>query len=111
MLRITIHDNPGSRTFQLEGRLAGPWVRELEACWQSTLAGPPKPVVRFDLKGVTYVDAAGKQFLTARHAAGAQFVAGGCLMRAIVAEITGAPAPDCGGFAQRDNQAKETIYE
>ena len=31
MLRIAIHDNPGSLRFHLEGRLAGPWVRELEA--------------------------------------------------------------------------------
>ena len=34
MLRITIHDDPGSLTFQLEGKLAGPWVAELEDCWQ-----------------------------------------------------------------------------
>jgi hypothetical protein len=38
MLRITVHDNPGALTFQLEGRLAGPWVPVLEECWQSTLA-------------------------------------------------------------------------
>jgi hypothetical protein len=33
MLRITLHDNPESLTVQLEGRLAGPWVREVEDCW------------------------------------------------------------------------------
>ena len=41
MLRITVHDNPESLTFQLEGRLAGPWVREVEECRQRTLAGRP----------------------------------------------------------------------
>jgi len=29
-LRITVHDNPEALTFQLEGRLAGPWLRELD---------------------------------------------------------------------------------
>ena len=94
MLRITVHDNPSDVTFQLEGRLAGPWVRELEDCWQSTLAGQRTPVLRFDLTGVTFIDAAGKAFLAARHAQGAAFVVSGCLMRAVVAEITDAPVPD-----------------
>jgi hypothetical protein len=96
MLRITVHEDPGSLTFQLEGRLAGPWVRELEDCWRGTLAGRHKPVLRLDLTGVTYVDAVGKDFLAAANAEGAQFVACGCLMRAVVTEITGAPVPDCG---------------
>jgi hypothetical protein len=96
MLRITVHDNPGSLTVQLEGRLAGPWVRELEGCWQSTLASRRKPVLRFDLTGVTYIDAAGKEFLAAMHAEGAEFLARGCLMRAVVDEILDAPVPDRG---------------
>ena len=97
MLRITVHENPGCLTFQLEGKLAGPWVRELEACWQQTLAGRPGPVVRVDLKGVTYLDAAGKAALAALHARGAGLVAAGCAMNAVVAEIRGAPRParDC----------------
>ena len=88
MLRITVISEPESVMFQLEGRLAGPWVEELEHCWQRTLAGSHAASVHFDLTGVTFVDAAGKQFLSARHAEGARFVASGCLMRAIVAEIT-----------------------
>src|SRR5437899_2700223 len=90
MLRITTHHFPGSLTFQLEGKLTGPWVRELEDCWRRTLAGQQKTGVRFDLTGVTFVDAAGKEFLAARHADGAEFVASGCLMRAVVIEIASA---------------------
>src|SRR5437879_4830084 len=108
MLRITIKKDPGCLTFQLEGRLAGLWVRELENCWQSTAAPPSKPAVRFDLTGVTYVDAAGKKFLAARHADGAEFVACGCLMRAVVAEITDAPVPDCGRL---ESNAEENSHE
>ena len=95
MLRITTHNQPETLTFQLEGKLAGPWVRELEDSWRRSLAGSRKPFVRFDLTGVTYIDAAGKRFLAARHAEGAELIAAGCLMRAVVAEITGTPDPDC----------------
>jgi anti-anti-sigma regulatory factor len=87
MLRITIHNDPESLTFQLEGKLAGPWVRELESCWQNTLANESKPVVRIDLTGVTSIDAAGKEFLSAAHAQKARLLASGCWMRALVAEI------------------------
>ena len=94
MLRITTHDTPGCLTFQLEGKLAGPWVQELEDCWQKTLAGHRRPVVRVDLRGVISLDAAGKAFLAALHARGAEFVATGCAMKAVVAEVTRAPLPD-----------------
>jgi hypothetical protein len=77
--------------FQLEGRLAGPWVQELEDCWQKTLAEHPRPVVRVDLRGVTFLDVAGKEFLAALHARGAEFVAAGCAMKAVVAEVTHVP--------------------
>ena len=87
MFRISVHDNPGSLTVQLEGRLAGPWVRELEECWQSTLASQRRPILRVDLMGVTSIDAAGKKLLAAMHLEGAEFLARGCLMRAVVAEI------------------------
>ncbi len=101
MLRITTHNDPESLTFQLEGKLAGPWVRELEDSWQHGLAGSRKPLIRFDLTGVTYVDAAGKEFLAAKHAQGAELIAAGCLMRAVVAEITGVPDPDCSESAKK----------
>ena len=122
MLRITIHDEPETLTFQLEGTLVGPWVGEAAACWQRTLAERRKSIlssplkkgsdplaglifpddavarervkplfqraVRFDLTSVTMIDAAGKALLTAAHAQGVEFIACGCLMRAIVAELT-----------------------
>jgi anti-anti-sigma regulatory factor len=95
MFRITIHDDPTGQILQLEGRLAGPWVHEAEACWQRTLAGEGKSIRRLDLTGVTMIDAAGKAFLAAAHAQGAELVASGCLMRAIVAEVTHIPLSNC----------------
>ena len=88
MLRITVHDEPGALTFQLEGRLAGPWVRVLQECWQSALAGQRQPILRVDLTDVTAIDAAGRACLAALHRRGAEFVADDCLTRSVVAEIT-----------------------
>ncbi len=88
MLRITVHDKPPVLTFQLEGELAGPWVRELEECWQMALASQPEPILRVDLTGVTFIEEAGKTCLAALHRQGAEFVAADCLTKAIVAEIT-----------------------
>ena len=94
MLRITVHEKAGSLTFQLEGRLAGPWVQVLEECWQSILAPECKQIVRVDLTGVTSIDAAGKACLVALHGQGAEFVTADCLTNAVVAEITQPPLPD-----------------
>ena len=38
MLRITVEVCPRDLTFRLEGSLTGPWLRELEECWQGSLA-------------------------------------------------------------------------
>ena len=89
MLRITANDNPRVLTFRLEGRLEGPWVHELDQCWRGLLDGASQPAICVDLTGVTYIDAAGKARLTEMHERGAQFIAGDCLTKAIVAEIVG----------------------
>ena len=94
MLRITVHDEPQALTFQLEGRLAGPWVRELEECWQRALARQRKPVFRVDLTGVTFIDDAGKSCLWAMYREGAEFVAADCMTKAILAEMTRSSLPE-----------------
>ncbi len=87
MLRITVHDNPQILTFQLEGSLSGPWLRELEECWRNTLARRGKRIICVDLTGVTFINDAGKACLSAMHRQGAQFVAPDCLTKAVVDEI------------------------
>jgi len=89
MLRITANDSPRALTFRLEGRLEGPWVRELEKCWRGLLDKPKRQAVCVDLTGVTYIDAAGKARLAEMHDQGAQFIAGDCATKAVVAEIVG----------------------
>jgi len=99
MLRITVHDNPQVLTIQLEGRLAGPWLRELEECWKSTLADPRTSILRVDLAGVTFIDDAGKSCLAAMYRQGAELIAADCLTKEIVAEIREGRAEQQAGFA------------
>ena len=89
MLRITADDRARVLTFRLEGRLEGPWVRELEQCWRSMLDTVNKPTISVDLTGVTYIDDAGKAQLAEMHENGAQFVADDCMTKAVVEEIVG----------------------
>jgi ABC-type transporter Mla MlaB component len=86
MLRITTHSAADSLTFQLEGRLVGPWVTELRECWRRT-PSDAKRAVHIDLRAVSYVDAAGEELLADLYRQGADLFATGCLMRAVVAEI------------------------
>lgn len=91
MLRITANDSPRALTFRLEGRLEGPWVGELERCWRGMLDEPGRTTVCVDLTGVTYIDASGKARLAEMHDQGAEFIAGDCATKALVAEIVGNP--------------------
>jgi len=86
MLRITTQNDTQLLTFRLEGRLAGPWVKELRDCWQSTLSIPPT-VVHIDLRSVLFVDAAGKKLLMDMVRQGGRLLAYDCQMKAVVAEI------------------------
>lgn len=98
---MTVHDNPRSLTLQLDGRLAGPWVQELERFWQGTPASQRRRVLRVDLRGLTGIDAAGKEFLAAAHCQGANFVTADCWTEAIVAEITGSTSSRTATTGQR----------
>jgi hypothetical protein len=86
MLRITTHSSSDSLTFQLEGRLVGPWVTELHDCWRRTPCGGQR-AVHIDLRAVTYVDAAGRELLADLYRQGADLLAFDCQMKAVVAEI------------------------
>ena len=84
MLKITTLTNAESIILRLEGRLAGPWVQELERCWGSTVGTTTNLPLSVDLSAVTYVDSDGKNQL---HQQGAKLVASGCLTSCIVSDI------------------------
>src|ERR1700739_2596442 len=63
MLRITIHENPKDRTIQLEGKIAGAWVEEFNRTWHSVATSLGSKQLHFDLRGVAFVDAKGRELL------------------------------------------------
>ena len=87
MLKITTHLETGIMIFALEGRLAGPWVKELERCWRSADGTPQIHPMRVDLSSVTFIDAEGKALLTRMCREGARLVTTGCLNKCIVEGI------------------------
>ena len=89
MLKITLHDTPESLRLELEGRLAGPWVGELEAAWRAATLGRAVRPLSVDLTGVDCVDGAGRYLLALMRHAGARFIAPGCCMSALVRELAG----------------------
>ncbi len=95
MLRITIHHTHDDLTLKLEGRLAGPWVGELEACWVEQRATFDSRRWCVDLRGVSHVDDRGRELMARLHADGAHFVASGCVMPGIVREIAAGDDRSC----------------
>jgi outer membrane protein len=87
MLRITVRDSLQASTFKLEGKLTGPWVKELEQSWSAArAAGQEHPVV-IDLVDVTFIDCAGKCLLARMYECGVKLVARTPLNKAIIEEI------------------------
>jgi hypothetical protein len=87
MLKISVQITSDVVTFALEGKLAGPWVKELELCWRSAVGTHQNHPVRVDLSSVSFIDADGKDLLGRMHQEGAVLVATGCLNKCIVEGI------------------------
>ncbi len=89
MLRVTIHDSSSELRLHLEGKLAGPWVREVELCWQTAQSVTADRTVTVDLRDVDFVDSAGERVLAAMHEQGVRLLAGGLMTQGVVSKITG----------------------
>jgi outer membrane protein len=85
MLRITIQESAQASIFKLEGKLTGPWVKELEQAWNLVKPGHSPTI---DLLDVAFIDCAGKDLLARMHESGAKLVAHSPMNRSIVDEIT-----------------------
>jgi anti-anti-sigma regulatory factor len=105
MLRISVKDEePQKRLLlEVEGRLAGPWVEELERSWETERRRAPSEQILVRLSNVTFIDEAGKELLGRICHAGTKVEGSGCMVRAIVARITGAlfPGHDCKGESNK----------
>ena len=56
MLRITVEEKDNHTRLQLEGKLTGDWVGELERCWVSVHNGSTVNEFSVDLSSVSFVD-------------------------------------------------------
>jgi ABC-type transporter Mla MlaB component len=63
MLKITLHDSAREFRLKLEGRLSGPWVKELEQCWKTASSTTQDRKTVVDLGEVDFVDPAGETLL------------------------------------------------
>ena len=83
---------------EVEGRLGGPWVEELRQSWLTESRRTPKVCIL--LRAVSFIDEAGRELLAAMFREGAKLEGNGCMVRAMIARITGEQPPDCGSAAQ-----------
>ena len=74
MLKITLHDSAAEFRMTLEGRLAGPWVKELEQCWHTAASTTSGRRTIVDLADVDFVDQAGEAVLSQMHSEGVELV-------------------------------------
>lgn len=88
MLKISINENAESIGFTLAGRLAGPWVKELDRAWSETAPRLGSKTLRFDLRDLTYSDLDGKRVLRAIYAqTKAELIAGSLWTQHLADEI------------------------
>jgi len=87
MLKITTANSINAATLKLEGRLAGPWVSELERSWRAVKDGSRDKPVLVDLCEVAFVDAEGRKLLSRMYEQGARLRTFGCMAKGIVDEI------------------------
>ena len=89
MLKITPHKTEDSMRLVLEGRLAGPWVDELERVWRDSKESITGSLV-VDLTGVTFIEQEGKGLLSKMWLDEAELLAVGCCSRSILEDIMSA---------------------
>lgn len=78
---------------ELEGRVVGPWVDELDRAWHSLAARPTSRELCIDIRNVAFVDARGKEVLRRIHeASDASFLANTPLTEMYAAEAKRHPA-------------------
>ena len=76
-MRVTIHQADGEDvTMKIEGKIAGPTVPALQQAWQVLAPSLGERKLLVDVRGVTHVDATGRNLLADIHAkTGANFLA------------------------------------
>jgi ABC-type transporter Mla MlaB component len=87
MLRITVEKENDNTRLNLEGKLTGDWVGELERCWISSQDQNTTSELFVDLSSVSFVDDTGKALLGRMVSRGAKLRARGPLMTSLAKQI------------------------
>jgi anti-anti-sigma regulatory factor len=87
MMKIQVNELGDQLILEVEGRLAGVFVPELEQCWRAALARRRNRTVLVDLKHVTCVDRAGRSLLQSMHCGGVLFLRAGIAIQDILEQI------------------------
>jgi anti-anti-sigma regulatory factor len=93
MMKIQMKELDDQLILQVEGRLAGAFVPELENCWQVARANQPNRKILVDLKSVTCVDRAGRHLLQSMHGNGVGFLRAGLALQDILEQVM--EQPEC----------------
>jgi ABC-type transporter Mla MlaB component len=89
MIRIETHQNEGSLTLKVAGKLCGASVTALEDCWKAARLSSPAAEEAVDLSDVTSIDKSGWCLLRQMHRDGVRFSAKGLAGQTILDEFTG----------------------
>ena len=93
MMKIQMKELDDQLTLQIEGRLAGAFVPELENCWRAARASQPNRKIAVDLKNVTCVDRAGRYLLQLLHGNGVGFLRAGLAIQDVLEQVM--EQPEC----------------
>jgi hypothetical protein len=93
MMKIQTRESDGQIVFEIEGRLAGAFVPELDGCWQAALREHPDRKVSVDVKSVTCIDRAGRLLLEKMYGSGVRFLRAGLAIQDILEQVM--EQPEC----------------
>ena len=92
MLKIDTIESASEILLALQGRLAGPWVDELESQWRRIQAKAGERRIAIDLSGVTGIDGAARYLLQLMRVRNVSLV-GACLVIRASLEDDATPTP------------------
>ena len=87
MLKITTFETGRGQELMIEGKLAEPWISELQLAWHRALQHGSGREVVVDLSNMTFIDPAGEAALMAMMDEGARLTAKGVYCEYVVQEL------------------------
>ncbi|MGA7622313.1 MAG: efflux RND transporter periplasmic adaptor subunit [Candidatus Acidiferrales bacterium] len=88
MLKINFNQTAAEEKWNLHGRLFGPWVHELRACWEVNHRTDAGRACIVDLNEVTFIDKSGERLLRMLAKDGAQFTGSGTYIKHVIENLS-----------------------